>query len=148
MLERISAGYLRGDAAAFDRRIKLVAGVRAEQTNIEAEGPLSDPTLNYQRDAGGRVVLGANGRPLTVIPATNALGVSQRTYLDRGARVEKEYLRLFPSLNASWSVRENLILRVAGYASVGRPDFNQYTCLLHTSPSPRTRNRTRIAPSD
>ena len=127
VLERISAGYLRGDAAAFDRRLKLVAGVRAEQTNIEAEGPLSDPTLNYQRDAGGRVVLGANGRPLTVIPATNALGVSQRTYLDRGARVEKEYLRLFPSLNASWSVRENLILRVAGYASVGRPDFNQYT---------------------
>jgi iron complex outermembrane receptor protein len=52
--------------------------------------------------------------------------VSQLTFLDRGLRVEKEYLRLFPSLNASFNLRENLIARAAWYTSVGRPNFNQY----------------------
>lgn len=127
VVERVTSAYVRGDLVGLGRRLRLVGGVRAEQTNIEAQGPLNDPTRNYQRDSTGRAVLGANGRPLTVIPATNALGVSQRTYLDRGARVEKEYLRLFPSLNASWSFRDDLILRLAAYQSVGRPDFNQYT---------------------
>ena len=45
---------------------------------------------------------------------------------DRGARAEKEYLRWFPSLNASYDLRENLIARAAYYHSIGRPDFNQY----------------------
>jgi len=39
---------------------------------------------------------------------------------------EKEYLRLFPSINASYNIRENLIARAAFYTSVGRPDYNQY----------------------
>ncbi len=124
--EIISATYLRGDVQFFDRRLKLVGGVRAEQTNISAEGPLTDPTRNFQRDASGRTVLGANGRPLTILPATDALGVSKLTFIDRGLHAEKEYLRLFPSLNASFNLRENLIARAAFYESVGRPDFDQY----------------------
>ncbi len=142
--ELVSAAYLRGDLALFDRRLKLVGGLRAEQTNIEAEGPLTDATRNFQRDADGRVVLGANGRPVPILPATDALGVSQLTYLDRGARTEKEYLRLFPSLNAIWNVRENLVARAATYTSVGRPDYNQYAggiTLPDTESPPSNSNR-------
>jgi TonB-dependent receptor len=123
--ETLTAAYLRGDAAFLDRRLRLTGGVRAEQTNIDARGPLNDPTRNYQRDAGGRVLLGANGRPLPI--ATDPLGTARLTLVDRGARVEKEYLRWFPSLNASYNVRENLIARAAWYTSVGRPNFNQYS---------------------
>ena len=125
--ELISAAFVRGDASFFQNRLKLVGGVRLEQTNIEAEGPLTDPSRNIQRDPQGRPILGANGRPLPIVPATNALGVSQLTYLDRGARAEKEYLRWFPSLNASYNLRENLIARASWSTSVGRPDFNQYS---------------------
>ena len=124
--EVISATYLRGDVQFVDRRLKLVGGVRAEQTNISAEGSLTDPTRNFQRDAAGRTVLGANGRPLTILPTTDTLGVSKLTFIDRGLHAEKEYLRLFPSLNASFNLRENLIARAAYYESVGRPDFEQY----------------------
>ncbi|MEN9592093.1 MAG: hypothetical protein RJA21_552, partial [Gemmatimonadota bacterium] len=124
--ELISSGYVRGDVSALDRRLRLVGGVRVEQTNIEAEGPLTDPTRNYQRDTSGRVLRAANGTPLLIVPAANALGVSQLTFLERGAHASKEYLRLFPSLNASFNLRENLIARAAAYRSVGRPDFNQY----------------------
>ena len=66
--EIISAAFFRGDVQFFERRLKLIGGVRTEQTNIEAEGPLTDPTRNFQRDARGAVILGANGRP---VPITN-----------------------------------------------------------------------------
>ncbi|MGH7947215.1 MAG: TonB-dependent receptor domain-containing protein [Opitutaceae bacterium] len=49
------------------------------------------------------------------------------TLIDRGAHARKEYLRFFPSLNASFNVRDNLVARVAVYTSVGRPNFNQYS---------------------
>jgi len=123
--ELVSAGYLRGDLSLLDRRLKLVGGVRAEQTNIKAEGPLTDRTRNYRRDANGNVIL-VNGTPALIVPANDALGVSRLTVIDRGARASKEYLRWFPSLNASYNVRDNLIARVAYYHSIGRPDFNQY----------------------
>lgn len=125
-VERISSAFLRADAGLLDRRLRLIGGVRAEETSIDAEGPLSDPTLNYQRDANGRVVRNAAGQIQLKVPAGNALGVSQLTYLPRAARTKKEYLRLFPSLNASWNLRDNLIARAAWYTSVGRPNFNQY----------------------
>ena len=123
--ETIASVFLRGDTQLFNQRLKLTGGLRVEQTNVEARGPLNDPTRNFQRDAAGKVILGANGRPLAI--ATDALAVSQLTLLDRGAQAEKEYLRLFPSVNASFNVRENLIARAAYYASVGRPNFNQYS---------------------
>ncbi len=123
--EIISSAYLRGDLALLDRRLKLVGGLRAEQTNDEAEGPLTDPTRNFQRDASGRVVRAANGTAL-LINSAGTLAAAQLTNLERATHVTKEYLRLFPSLNASYSVRENLIARASVYRSVGRPNFNQY----------------------
>lgn len=125
--EIISAAYLRGDLALMDRRLKLIGGLRAEQTNIEGEGPLTDPTGNFQRNAAGEIILGPNGRPLTILPASDALGVSRLTYLERQRKTDKEYLRYFPSLNASYQVSENLIARAAYYHSIGRPNFNQYS---------------------
>ena len=125
--EIISSVYLRGDVSLLKNRLKLVSGVRAEQTNAQGEGALSDPTRNYQRNASGQILRGPTGAPLLIVPTTNALGVSQLTFIDRGARTEKEYLRLFPSLNASYNLKENLIARAAYYHSVGRPDFIQYS---------------------
>ena len=123
--ERISSAYLRGDLRLFDGRLKLTGGARAEQTNITAEGPLTDPTRNYQRDAAGKVILGPNARPLTF--ASEPLAISKLTFLDRGLHAEKEYLRLLPSVNASYPILENLIARGAYYFSLGRPNFNQYS---------------------
>ena len=124
--ETIASAYLRFDAAFFERRLNLTSGLRAEQTNDVGIGRLNDPTGNFQRDASGRFILGANGRPLTILPTTDTLGVAKLTNIERGLRAEKEYLRLFPSLNANYKLRENLIARAAYYLSVGRPPFNQY----------------------
>lgn len=123
--ERISAAFLRGDAGFLENRLKVVTGLRAEQTNIDGEGPLNDPTRNYQRDASGRIVLGANGRPVAL--TSDALASAQLTRIFRGTKARKEYLTLFPSLNASYALRENLIARAAYYHSIGRPNFDLYT---------------------
>lgn len=143
--ELVSAAYIRGDAQFLDRRLKVVGGLRAEQTNIEAWGPLTDPTRNFQRDPQGRLILGANGRPLPI--ATDPVATSQLTFLARGNKAEKEYLRLFPSLNLTYRIRENLLARAAYYRSVGRPDFNQYAggvTLPDISAAPGPNNRIQV----
>jgi TonB-dependent receptor len=122
--EIVSSAYVRGDAQFLAGRLKLVGGIRAEQTNAKGEGQLIDPTRNFRRDASGRVISGPNGRPLPI--ATTPLETVQLTNVDRGLHAEKEYLRWFPSLNASYHLRENLIARAGYYWSVGRPDFAQY----------------------
>jgi iron complex outermembrane receptor protein len=124
--EIISAGFFRADTSLLRNRMKIVAGLRAEQTNIKAEGPLTDPTGAYQRDASGNVIRNAAGQPQLTVPTNAGLPYSQLTVFDRGYKATKEYLRLFPSLNVSYNVFENLIGRVAYYQTVGRPDFNQY----------------------
>ena len=140
--ELISAAYLRGDVQLFEGRLKLVGGVRAEQTNVEGEGQLIDPTRNFQYDSSGRALLGANGRPLPI--TTNALEAARLTNIDRGLQSQKEYLRWFPSLNAAYSIRENLIARAGYYHSVGRPNLVQYAGALtlpdtENIPSPSNR---------
>ena len=143
--EIVSAAFVRADAQLIGGRLKLVGGVRAEQTNVKGEGQLIDPTRNFQRDAAGRVVAGANGRPLPI--ATAPLEVAQLTNVDRGLRAEKEYLRWFPSLNASYNVRDNLIARAGYYWSVGRPDFAQYAgslTLPDTESPPGPTNRISV----
>ena len=124
--ETISSVYLRGDTQFFNRRLKLIGGLRAEQTNIDARGPLNDPTRNFQRNASGKVILGATtGRPIAI--TSDPLEIAKLTLIDRGARDEKEYLRIFPTFNASYTIFENLVARAAYYESVGRPNFNQYS---------------------
>lgn len=143
--EVVSSAYLRGDVQFFQRRLALTGGVRAEQTNAKGEGQLIDTTLNYQRDAQGKVILGPNNAPLPI--DTDPLAVSKRTRIERGLHATKEYLRLFPSVNVSYKIRDNLIARGAYYWSIGRPDFSQYAgslTLPDTEAGPSTTNRISV----
>jgi TonB-dependent receptor len=123
--EVITSAFVRGDVSFFQHRLKLVGGLRAEQTNIKAQGPLVDPTLNFQRDASGKVILGANGRPVPI--TSDPLAAAKLTNVFLGTHVKKEYLRWFPSINASYNLRDNLIARAAWHTSIGRPNFVQYS---------------------
>ncbi len=124
--EIISAAYVRADAAFLERRLQLTGGFRAEQTNAKGEGPLTDPTRAYQRDASGRILRDAAGKPLLIAPTNAGLPYSQLTFIERGSRTDKEYLRILPSLNATWNFRENFRLQTAYYHSLGRPNYAQY----------------------
>jgi iron complex outermembrane recepter protein len=131
--ELVSATYLRADLDFFNQRLKVIGGLRAEQTNIDAAGPLTDPSRNILRNADGTPQLNSLGRTQPI--ATDPLEVSKLTFIERGAISKKEYLTLFPSINASYELRDNLIFRASYATSIGRPDYNQYAGGL-TLPDP------------
>lgn len=143
--EIVFASFVRGDTRLFAGRLRLVGGVRAEQTNVKAEGRLIDLSRNFRRDSAGNVMVGPTGVPLPI--ETDALAAARLTNVDRGLRAQKEYLRLFPSLNASFNLTEDLIARAGYYWSVGRPDFNQYggsVSLPNTENPPAPNNQIQI----
>jgi TonB-dependent receptor len=126
--EDIIAGYFQAGIKLFERRLHLLGGVRVENTRIDSNGPLTDATGNYQRDAAGNIILGSNGRPLTIVPVNpNALNYLQLTFLERGYRVKTDYTEALPRFNASFRIRPDLILRASYGRAFGRPNLVQYS---------------------
>lgn len=119
--ETISAAYIRADVKAFENRLWLVGGVRFERTDDDALGPLNDIRKTYQRNAAGEIILGANGRPLPIV--ADALTLAQLQYTKLGARSERSYDDFYPSLNASFNLSTNFVIRAAFARTIGRPDL-------------------------
>ncbi|MBL9200568.1 MAG: TonB-dependent receptor [Opitutaceae bacterium] len=124
MTEAISAPYLRFDATSLlDRRLTLTGGVRYERTEFEGVGPSINPAAIYQRDAAGNIVRNAAGQPVA-IAALASLAGTQLAYRERGATTERSYGNLYPSLNASFQVRPDLVARLSYAKSIARPNLN------------------------
>lgn len=123
LTETISSGYVRGDVRLLDNRLLLVGGARYERTTDEGYGRLNDIRATYQQDASGNLVRDAAGRPIRV---TNDLVERARLqYKDRGAHATRSYGNLYPSLNATYNIRANLLARVAYARTIGRPNLDQ-----------------------
>ncbi|WP_068769162.1 TonB-dependent receptor [Termitidicoccus mucosus] len=123
--ERVGSAYLRLDGQFLDRRLKMTGGVRVEHTDVGGWGPLSDPAGNYRRDEDGNIIYDNNGVPVPIY--TSTADILRATYIARGAHAKAKYTTWFPSLNASYTVFQNLIARAAYYQTVGRPNFDQYS---------------------
>lgn len=119
--ETISAGYLRSDLDFLDHRLRLVAGVRFERTDDEGWGPLNDIRNTYVRDAKGNLVRDAAGRLVPI--TTDALKRTQLQYQLKGMRTQRDYAGYYPSVNTSYSIQPDLILRAAYAKTIGRPNF-------------------------
>lgn len=124
--EQVAAGYVRGDLRLFKNRLWLVGGVRYERTHDKGNGPLNDINAQYQRTANGTLV---DGNPTTAgiqpVPlSTDALTLRKLRYQERGATSDQNYSGYYPSLNASFNLTENLILRAAYAQTLGRPNIN------------------------
>jgi len=121
--ETISAGFVRMDNRFMNNRLKLTTGVRYERTKDEGRGPLNDIAATYRRNADGSFVTDGSGNfvPIT----TDALARAQLQYKVRGSAKENSYDGFYPSVNASYDLAENFVLR-AGYArTIGRPDLSR-----------------------
>ncbi|MDR1011388.1 MAG: TonB-dependent receptor [Opitutaceae bacterium] len=123
--ESVGSAYVRLDGQFINRRLKLTGGVRIERTDAEGWGALSDPSRNYARDGEGNVIYDSNG--VAVPLYTNASDILRATYIARGAHSTANYTNWFPSINASYILATNLIVRGAYYKTVGRPNFDQYS---------------------
>ncbi len=120
--ETVSSAYLRGDVRLFQNRLWLVTGARAEKTEVEGWGPLNDVFAIYRRNADGSFVRDAAGA--RVLVTTDALARAQLQFKERGAHSDNNYSGLYPSLNATYNLTENLLLRAAYARTIGRPDVS------------------------
>lgn len=120
--ETIWAPYVRLDAKLFASRLHLAGGVRYEHTEDDGVGPLIDPTAIYQRDANGNIVRNPAGQPVVIAPLSTMAG-TQLAYIERGSSTKTSYDGYFPSINAAYMIRDNLIARVSYGRSINRPDF-------------------------
>ncbi|MEN9635757.1 MAG: hypothetical protein RL077_4161 [Verrucomicrobiota bacterium] len=124
--ETISAGYIRADARLFRNRLWVVAGVRYERTDDKGAGPLNDINAQYQRSANGTLV---DGNPnlagiQRVALSADPLVLRKLRYVERGATADRSYNGYYPSVNASFNLTENIIIRAAYAQTLGRPNIN------------------------
>ena len=120
--ETITAAFLRADVRLLANRLWLVGGVRFEETRDEGAGVKNDLRATYRQDSNGNLIRDAAGRPIRI--TTDPVQLAQLQYTERGARADRTYSDLYPSLNCAFNMTPDLIAR-AGYArTVGRPNFN------------------------
>ena len=139
--ETISSGYLRGDLRLLQQRLLLTGGARYELTRDVGEGRLADIRATYRQDAAGNLLRDAAGRPIRI--TTNAVELARLQYQDRAALATRQYGDLYPSLNATCNLTDNLLARAAFARTIGRPNFNEIIPnVTVTDPTATDGNRT------
>lgn len=139
--ESISAGYVRADTSLLAGRLRAVGGFRFERTEGKGVGLLNDIRATYQQDAQGNLILDAQGRPIRI--STDATVRGRAQYKERGARGESTYQGIYPSLNLSYNIADNLIGRAAYARTIGRPNFgNIIPSIAVTDPTSAAASRT------
>ncbi|MEQ1732018.1 MAG: TonB-dependent receptor, partial [Vicinamibacterales bacterium] len=133
--ERVTAGYVQLEGKLLNNRLQFVTGVRYEKTRDRGEGVLVDPDIVWQRNANGTFVdsnltLAGVQRVLrTDIGALNANGTAnsvqavQAIRQERGYKADRSYDDYYPSLNVTYNLTDNLIVRLGYAKTMGRPDY-------------------------
>ncbi len=91
--EQITSAYAMGDTKALNGHLRLIYGVRLERTSDQGWGPLAVKT-----------------------GATTA-------YTRRGAQAQTSYNGSYPSVNLTYDIKDNFLLRASYNRAVGRPDI-------------------------
>jgi iron complex outermembrane receptor protein len=139
--ESITAGYIRFDAKLINNRLRVTTGVRYERTEDNGAGPLNNISATYQHDANGNIVRDSAGKPVKV--STDALALAKLQYTERGARSSRDYDGYYPSINAAYTIKENIITRASYARTIGRPALTFITPgTTITDPTSSTVDRT------
>ncbi len=136
LTETITAPYVQFDTRLLHNRLRLTGGVRHEETDASAHGPLHVQSNAYQKYADGTVrrsgdVVGANGLPTTRAGnpvylagvTQGSLAETQLTYRERGARGDGGNQGTYPSLHSVFSFTENLQFQLAYARTQSRLDY-------------------------
>ncbi len=123
--ETVTAYYLQAEATFWRNRLKLLTGVRYEQTDAEGLGVKFDRGAVFLRNADGSFARNAAGARIRR-PEAGPAGSLQEldlTHIERGQGAARTYDGYYPSLHLTFALKENLLLRAAYARTYGRPDF-------------------------
>jgi len=136
--EEISSAYLRFDLRLLDNRLWVVAGARYERTHDEGSGPINDLGRTFRRDAAGNLIRNSSGQPIKIVG--DAVTLAKLQYVERGAKIEKEYGDLYPSVNLTFNLTPDIVARASYAETLSRPNFN-FIIPGTTLPDPSTTSR-------
>ena len=125
MDETMSALYLQAEASLLKNRLRVLTGVRYENTETAGDGPLFDPNAVWMRNANGSFARTPQGTRIR-LPAAGAVGsMAELTLIrkKRGFHNERTYDGYFPSLHLTYHFRENFLVRAAYAKTFGRPNY-------------------------
>lgn len=103
LTETVTSGYAQIETKGLNNRLRIVTGVRYEWTKDTGVGPL------YLKGSS--------------TTSTLDLGQIASTRVERGYKVTKSYGTYYPSLNGTYNITDDLILRFAYARTLGRPDL-------------------------
>ncbi|MDO8540218.1 MAG: TonB-dependent receptor [Opitutaceae bacterium] len=123
--EAVSAGYAQAEIGLFRNRLKVLAGVRYEKTEANGQGVLNDPNAVFLRNPDGSFAHTATGQRIRR-PEAGAAGSLEELALtrrERGFKAANSYDGYYPSVHATYQIRDGLLARAAYAKTYGRPDF-------------------------
>ena len=124
--ETVRAAYLQAETNLFRNRLRILGGVRFEQTKDFGQGGINDADAVWQRDARGVYIRNAAGLRIRK-PEAGTAGSYQEFLLIRKRRASfshKEYSGYYPSLHLNFNATENFVVRAAYAKTYGRPNFS------------------------
>ncbi len=124
--ETVTAYYAQTEFSLFKYRLKVLTGVRFEETVTEGRGPLIDSAAVWQRTADGAFVRNAAGLRIRKpeAGAANSMEQLNLTHIERGYRANRAYDGYYPSLHLNYDLSDKLIVRGAYARTYGRPNLN------------------------
>lgn len=124
--ETVTAYYAQTEFSLLNYRLKVLTGVRYEETVTAGQGALVDPAAVWQRNADGSFARNAAGQRIRRAEAGAAGSLEQLalTHQERGYRANRSYDGFYPSLHLNYNVTENFIARAAYARTYGRPNLN------------------------
>ena len=124
--ETVTAAYGQAEFSLLNYRLKVLTGVRFEETVTEGMGPRIDPAAVWQRNSDGSFVRNAAGQRVRrpEAGAVNSMEQLRLTHTERGYRANRSYDGFYPSLHLNYNVTENFIARGAYARTYGRPNLN------------------------
>ena len=124
--ETVTAWYGQAEFSLFKYRLKVLTGVRYEETKTLGLGPLVDPAAVWQRNADGSFVRNAAGQRVRrpEAGAANSWEQLMLTHQERGFQGNRTYDGYYPSLHLNYDLSDNFIVRAAYAKTYGRPNLN------------------------
>jgi len=124
--EAVTAYYAQSEFSLMNYKLKVLTGVRYEETVTEGKGALVDSAAVWQRNADGTFARNAAGARIRrpEAGAANSLEQLALTHRERAYEASRSYDGFYPSVHLNYNISDNLIARAAYARTYGRPNLN------------------------
>ncbi len=125
IVETISSAYVRLDTSFFRNRLLVSGGVRFQRYETKTESGEVNALGKYLLDDAGDIVIDpATGKPV-LIPGNDPLATAENSNVERGIKRSTSLPGYYPSVNATFVIRDGLQLRASFAKSINYPQLSE-----------------------